>query len=273
MKKSIIVLGLALAAVSCNINEPKPFDDKDAFAAFPTAAVSVAENGGSVSVPVHLTSLSGVATSVSYTIKDGSAVQGKDFEVIGGTGVINFAAGESEKTIDFKVIDFPGVFTGDKSFTIELTSAGDVALGAATSAKVTISDLDHPLSKILGTYTGSYADYWGDEYDAEITFKKDASDLSMVWIYGICPYFNMNGYPGPVYGIVNEDMTQIAIPQEQSIGYSTAIVVSADTDGDIIFSISPDGKTITFENLFGVYLPGSGWYSLYVPGTQINKVD
>lgn len=275
MKKSIILLGLALAAVSCNLNDLKSFDDNDAFAAFSTSAVSVAENGGTLSIPVHLTSLGGVATSVSYTIKDGSAAQGKDFTVAGGTGVLNFAAGETEKTIDFNIIEHPEVFTGDLRFSVELTSAGDVALGAATVATVTINDLDHPLSKILGTYTAHYVSYWGDEYDAEITIDKDPDDLSMVWISNLDPYFASYGYTAPkynyFYGIVNEDKTEIALPVGQLVGYDDVELATTD-DLPVVFTISPDGKTLTSTGMFGV-AASDGWWELYLPEIVFTKVD
>lgn len=274
MKKSILLFGIALAAVSCNINDPKPFDDADAFAQFSSAKVTVAENGGKVSVPVHLTSLNGVATSVSYTVKDGTAKQGTNYKVSGGTGVINFAAGESEKTIDFEIIDLKDVFTGDLSFTIELSSAGEVNLGAATTATVTITDLDHPLSKILGTYTAHYVSYWGDEYDAEITIEKDPDDVSMVWISNLDPYFASYSYKAPTYnyfyGNVNDDKTILSIPVGQAVGYST-VTLETTTDAPVQLSISEDGKTLTSLGMFGVY--SGGWWELYLSGIVFTKVD
>lgn len=276
MKKSILALGVALAAVSCNINDPKPFDDADAFAAFSTTSLTVSEDGSKVSIPVHLTSLSGVATSVSYTVKDGSAVQGTNFTVSGGSGVLTFAAGECDKTIDFDIINNPGVFTGDLSFSVELTSAGDVKLGASTTAKVTITDLDHPLSFILGTYTGHFVSYFdGTEYDGEISFEKNPSDVSMLWVNNLDPFFAENGYVAPkanrFYANVSEDKHTITIPVGQDVGYTDTTLESGD-DLPIVLTVSEDGKTITIESMFGTADP-EGFWEAYLGGVVLTKVE
>jgi hypothetical protein len=111
---SIVVLGFL--AASCNINEFPTFDDNDAFAAFPTASMKIAEDGGTLNIPVHVTSLKGVATTVTYEFVNGSATQGVDFEDASGTGSLSFGAGESEKNIVVKILPHAGVFTGDRTF-------------------------------------------------------------------------------------------------------------------------------------------------------------
>ncbi|MBR5633965.1 MAG: hypothetical protein IKW78_02125 [Prevotella sp.] len=81
------------------------------------------------------------------------------------------------------------------------------------------------------------------------SIKKDASDQNKVWIYNFTPA----GFPDAIYGIVNDDKTEIRIPVNQAIGSNSSydVVLEAYTnegnDGItdfIVGAISEDG-TIT----------------------------
>lgn len=279
---SIVVLGTLVA--SCNLNEFPTFDDKDAFAAFPTASMKIAEDGGTLNIPVHVTSLGGVATTVTYEFVNGSATQGVDFEDASGTGSLTFSAGETEKSIAVKILPHIGTFTGDRNFTVKFKSTGDVKTGASNSCSVTINDTDHPLASILGSYSASkVADYWGDEYDFNITLSKDASDVSKIWISNLDPYFASYGYTAPnynyIYGVVNDDVTLITIPRMQQIGYSTVVfngLDDADPDAaagesDILIEIRDGGAKLVVLTAFGTYNAGDGWWSLYPGNLTLTK--
>ena len=133
---SIVVLGSLVAG--CNLNSMPIFDDEDAFAAFPNNAMKVAENAGTLNIPVHVASFSGVNTTVTYEFVNGSAKQGVDFEDASGTGSISFSGSESTKNITVKIIEHPGVFTGDLNFSVKFKSAGDTKIGASNTCTVTI---------------------------------------------------------------------------------------------------------------------------------------
>ena len=279
---SIVVLGTLLASCS-KLNETPTFDDKDAFAAFPTRSLKIAEDGGTLNIPVHVTSLNGVATTVSYEFVNGSASQGVDFEDASGSGTLSFAAGESEKNITVKILPHLGTFTGDKSFSVRFKSAGDVKIGVGNTCTVTINDIDPPLSAIFGTFTGSAADYWGDEYDFAVTLSKDESDVSKVWVSNLDPYFASFGYTAPdynyIYGVVNEDKTMITIPRQQPTGYETVVFDAFDDPdpamaggtGDILIEIKDGGSKLVFVNAFGTFNAGDGWWSIYLGGLELTK--
>ncbi|MDY6248923.1 MAG: leucine-rich repeat protein [Prevotella sp.] len=113
------------------------------------------------------------------------------------------------------------------------------------------SENEHPLAFILGVYDAHGEDYY-DNWAVEnwsATIKKDDSDPSKVWIYDFTPA----GFPDAIYGIVNEERTEIRIPVNQTIGSNSSydVVLEAYTNnGDeditdfIVGTISEDG-TIT----------------------------
>lgn len=280
---SIVVLGFL--AASCNINEFPTFDDNDAFAAFPTASMKIAEDGGTLNIPVHVTSLKGVATTVTYEFVNGSATQGVDFEDASGTGSLSFGAGESQKNIVVKILPHAGVFTGDRTFTVKFKSAGDVNMGANNTCTVTINDLDHPLSAILGNYHCKTGDAWGGDNEWTMTFMKDASDVSKVWIYNIFALDNLAGMDTIFYGIVDEDMTTITIPlgQESEYKYSNGKPITllgfdgeeGWDEGSMVVSIKDGGKTLVWDPGFGpwAWIEGAGNLNILYGGFTCTKID
>lgn len=280
---SIVVLGFL--AASCNLNEFPTFDDNDAFAAFKTSSVTVAENVGTVNIPVHVTSLKGVGTTVSYEFVNGSASQGVDFEDASGSGTISFAAGESEKYITVKIIEHPGVFTGDLRFSVKFKSTGDVKAGASNSCAVTINDLDHPLSAILGSYSCKTKDAWGGDNEWTMTFIKDDSDVTKVWIYNIWAADSWAGMDRIYYGIVDDDMTTITIPlgQESEYKYSNGKPItllgfdgeSGYDEGNMVVSIKDGGKTLVWDPDFGpwAWIEGAGNINILYGGFTCTKID
>ena len=282
---SIVVLGALVA--SCNLNDFPTFDDKDAFASFSQSSMKIAEDGGTINIPVHITSLSGVATTVSYEFVNGSATQGVDFED-SGNGTITFAAGESEKNIAVRIISHLGTFTGDRSFSVKFKSTGDAKMGASNSCSVVISDIDHPLSALFGTYTATAFSQWYGDFAWEVVISKDASDVSKIWMTDPDPYFASYGYSATIYGVVSSDMTQLVFPSRQThvSAYDTSIVgfdsedpYEATAESDIIATIS--GGTITYTNAWGVFYVPDGYdvvlniddeyYAVYDAGTTLKK--
>ena len=260
-----------MALASCqNLNQEPVFDDDDAFVAFDIATKSVSEDGGSISIPVTLASVAGLSSTVSYEFVDGTAALGKNYKPADESGILNFDSGNRTAYINVEILDNPGVFTGDLDFTIKFKSTGSVKEGAENACVVTITDNDHPLSAILGTYTaypaGSNAGY--TQYDVEIT--KDPDDLTMVWFYGLAHFAVANGANPGIYGYVKVDENgvpvSITVPSDQPIGLSTSsgdLVIYgmdaetfADAENDvptIEFAVTEGGKRITMLNAFYIH--------------------
>lgn len=222
MNKIYLYLTILVSIVlfsACNLNESPKFDDKDAFVAFGGSAFSAKETDGVLKIPVRLSSLNNVSSTVTFEVIDSTAVSGTDYELAGGATVLNFDGSDPVQYIEFNILPHEGEFTGDRIFGIRLVSPGSVDMGNNDIVYVTILDTDHPLSDILGEYTGSGDDAWGggiETWDG-VVFEKDEKDVTKVWIKNAV---FANPYVGRIYGVVNAEKTEISIPVPQEFGVS-----------------------------------------------------
>ena len=222
---------------ACNLNESPVFNDADAFVAFGGTSFSAEETDGVLEVPVRLTSLDGISTAVTFEVFDSTAVAGIDFELSGGATVLNFDGSDPVQNIEFNILPHEGEFTGDRVFGIALKSAGEANLGGNDTVYVTILDLDHPLSAILGTYTAVGTSYYNGTESWTVTITKDPEgDVSKVWISNLVA--GGSSASTPLYGVVNEEKTELKIPVKQTVAVSTSYP-------SILFGgyYGPDGTT------------------------------
>ena len=113
------------------------------------------------------------------------------------------------------------------------------------------SESEHPLSFILGVHDAQGEDY-GSNWAVEnwtASIKKDDSDPNKVWIYSFTPA----PFAHSIYGVVNEEKTEIRFPVNQPIGsysnYDVVLEAYINEGNDkitdfIVGTISEDG-TIT----------------------------
>ncbi len=298
MKRIKSIYGLLVAGVllfvSCNINEEPTFDDKDAFVAFTNATMSIGEEESKLEVPVMLTSLSGISTTVDFEVVAGdgtTAIEGTHYTIDGGSQTLAFTKDAPTQYIKLNIID-DDVFTspGYQTITLSLKTPQDVNLGASKTCKVTIQDNEHPLLFILGTYAASASSYFSNRgsFDWDITISRDPDDLSKVWIGNLEPYFAANGFIAPkannFYGVVNEEKTEIRIPVGQKIGYSDGgvdVVLAGFTGPDpdeseelstgqnIIITILENGAKLRIESAYGA--ASDGWWNLMYGNQTITK--
>jgi hypothetical protein len=289
MNKILLYLTL-LASVTlfgaCNLNESPEFNDADAFVAFGGNSFSVEETAEVLKVPVRLTSLKNLTSTVTYELIDSTAIAGRDYELSGGATVLNFDGKDPVQHIEINILPHEGVFTGDRIFGIALKSASNVSLGSNDTVYVKILDLDHPLSAILGDYAVYGPNYFSnrdDNWTVKLE-KDDEGDVSKVWISNLV----VAGTNQKVYGIVNEDMTKIEIPVKQTIATSSSynsIVLEGFDNADINSAdLLPDGSKLTMTLtqdspiVFTMDLPfGShiidvdSWYSIVLAGATFTK--
>mgnify|MGYP002622668626 CR=1 FL=1 len=288
MKIYKLAYGMVAAAfltfTSCSNDQPS-FNDADAFVAMTNSTASVSETEGSIEIPVLLTSLSGIETTVDFEItipETAGAVEGEHFTLVNSSKTLTFTKDAPTQIIKLNIID-NDEFDGDVNLTISLVNPNGVNLGANATCKVTINDDEHPLAAVLGTYTGVGDSNWGDALNWTVQIVKDADDLSKVWIYNLVP----GGTTNPVYGTVNAEKTEIAIPIGQTIYESSSY------DGILEAFYGPDGAedipsgdsmigviangTITFNDYFGshAYKAGTttsaGWFEIVIPGAKLTK--
>ena len=134
------------ATVTIQDNETQPV------IALSSATFTVSETAGTAAIGLVRTGDTDTACSVSFAASGGTAVAGRDYNTL--TTTVNFAAGESNKTVSVDILDAPG-FQGSRTFNVTLSNPVAATLGATTSAVVTINDNDaQPGGAIAGTYAG-----------------------------------------------------------------------------------------------------------------------
>lgn len=246
----MIATATLVLAASCSKNNPPVFSDSNAFVAFdsPTAVIAEAvpclpsqetdENKGfypqttTLKVPVTLGSVRGIEETVKFTVKDDeylykdyidpegnlddkanwidkTAHAGVNFNLKTTSGTLTFDATNRTQYIEFEIL-YVTDYTGDMKFDIELSTPENVALGYNTKCTVTIGDVNHPLTAMLGAYTMTGQSYWHGMQNWAMTILKDDKDDHMVW-------FNNLHNAGAqdilnVYGNVDDEMTTITIP-------------------------------------------------------------
>ncbi len=106
-----------------------------------SAAYSVREDDGSVTVKVMRSGGSDGAVTVDYATADGTARAGSDYTTDSGT--LTFAAGEVEKTTTV-TIQNDSSYEGNETFTVTLSNpTGGATLGSPATTVVTIVEDDH----------------------------------------------------------------------------------------------------------------------------------
>ena len=279
MKKIILLLNIFALCLfaSCSSNEYVTFDDANAFVAFGGASYAISEEGGSLQIPVTLASVKGIATTVTVEGVDDKAKSGKDYVITDGT--LEFNADNRTAYVEVKIINRPGEYTGDMSFTLKFSDLGGVNAGFQSTTTITINDLDHPLSFILGDWTFSGTKYPSTPTSWTTTILKDAEDDSKVWFYDLMGNPGWAGMDIIYYGVVNPEKTMITIPLGQESEYKyggttpvTLFGLAADLNGydtgNIVVTIEEDGKKLNFGNDYGMwfYIVGAGSIGTYLPG-------
>jgi hypothetical protein len=276
---------------SCDKNDPNVFDDKDAFVAFDAVSVTYAEDyskdGATFKIPVTLASVKGVEETVKFEVvtpEQKGAVAGVNFELVTTTGVLSFDAEKRTQYIEFKTLT-DGEYTGDLKFSVKLLPSETLPVGSESECTVTISDIDHPLTFMLGSYTATGVNYWNGPTTWTMTFYKDAEDDHKVWIDNLFEKESWAADDTRYYGIVSDDNTTLNIPfgQESEYKYSNGKPVTLlgfdgsngyDT-GSVDAKIIIDGAKVTIdfgtEWGFWVWIEGAGNLNIVKPGITAVK--
>lgn len=284
--KSIYALVIAVIFTASCSNDLPEFDDKDAFVSFTMTTMSVGEEKDTLDVPVLLTSLAGLSSTVNFSLGENStAVEGVHFRIKNASNTLTFTKEEPTQYIQLEIIDNT-TFDGDVTLSFVLSNPQGVNLGAAKTCNVTIEDDEHPLLIILGSFTAKGESAFNGTEEWNVTIEKDPEDLSKVWISN----FVNGGSNKKVYGKVNADKTEILIPVKQEILESASyphILLDGFSDeegeveipvgGNIVGTIAEDGA-ITIQDWFGsqVYTDeaateSAGWYNVYLRGVVLKK--
>lgn len=289
MKKTFRILTAAsvvLLSLACSRLEKF---EHHTFATFNDSEYIVEETVGTLKVPVTLYNSDGNVNVVVKTV-DGTATGGKDYSIVEpASGVLAFAQGETTKEITIQINNHSGEYTGNLGFSVELSSSTDgLEVGSVSAVSVTIKDLDHPLSKLFGVFSGAAPGYWGDAYTATVQITSDPKDVNKVLVYNLDTYLASNGLTAAkgynIYsGEVNDKQNTITIANNQRTGYTHstqgALVITgfdapspdeATGYSDIVLNYNSDYSAISIANAFGVRT-SEGWYEIYLGGITLAK--
>jgi hypothetical protein len=131
---------------------------------FSGSAYAVGEDGSSVVLTVTRTGATGGVVSVNYATSNGTATGGADYAT--QTGTLNFADGETSKTITISILE-DQIVEGDETFMVTLSNpTGGATLGSPATATITIGDNDtcsytlpnanRAVSSSVGTFSDAY---------------------------------------------------------------------------------------------------------------------
>ena len=288
---SFLLAGAAFLA-SCDKNEPNVFDDKDAFVAFDATSAMYAEDysadGATFRIPVTLASVKGLEETVKFEIvtpEAKAAVEGVNYELLTTTGVLSFDAENRTQYIEFKT-KADGQYTGDLKFSVKLLASETLLVGKESECVITISDIDHPLSFMLGAYTATGVNYWNGPTTWTMTFYKDAEDDHKVWIDNLFEKASWAAEDTRYYGVVSDDNTTLNIPFGQTSEYiysatGTPVTLlgfngsSGYDTGSVDVKIIVDGGKVTLdfgtEWGFWVWIEGAGNLNIVKPGITAEK--
>jgi hypothetical protein len=101
------------------------------------ATFTVPQGAGTVPVTVNRVGGSSGAISVGYATANGTAVAGTDYTT--ATGTLDWADGDASSKVFYVPISDATPFTGNKTFTVQLTNADGASIGSQSSETVTIT--------------------------------------------------------------------------------------------------------------------------------------
>ncbi len=111
-------------------------DDPQAKGGFSSGTPSVAENAGSISIPVTLDKAAESDVTIHYATSNGTASSGSDYTAVSGDLAI--LAGETSGSISVPILN-DSIYEGNETFTVTLSSPVNAELSTA-STTVTVTD-------------------------------------------------------------------------------------------------------------------------------------
>ena len=254
LKYLILAVGTLYVIASCDDNIPQSFNAEDSNASFSKTTASVNENATEpLEIPLVLASIPGsgkvtVTLAVSTEGDTNPAIEGEDFTI--DNKEITFEEGYGTQNIVIRPID-NNVFTGKKTFTLTIASSTpELKESVQNSVKISITDDEHPLSYLFGTYAMegiliSQGQASPNGYDVTIA-AHDAGALNEIEVDF--------GYPEVVLASVGEEdgETVITFYKNQDVGeaqagYIAHFVWTTVEDGKQYYS-ETDNVMATYDN-------------------------
>lgn len=229
MKKIYLVLAAALAFSAISCDRTNPYHGESSFVTFSCEnTYSLREDAGSFVLPIRVIGEHG-NFSVTVSGEDGTAKNNTHYTILEpASGVLGFETQDTVKYVRIGVKHIEGyVEPGSVDFKVNIDNAtAGIERGSRRTVAVTITDADHPLSDIIGSWKVKAYDAQSNSSYSEVNYimnlKAYDGDVTRVWCDGINSFAQtMKGYGykiNDVYGIVSEDHSTISFPCGQEGG-------------------------------------------------------
>ncbi len=267
MKRINIILAamVFLSLLSCNRKIEFPHET---FVTFDNVTFSVNETVGKISIPVSVYNPTGGEVMVTVTGIDGDGDKGavieRDNEITSpALGVLTFAGSEHTQNIEI-TLKHDRTLTGTKNFKVRLQSVTDgINVGGFNVATVKILDAEHPLSPMIGQWTGTLKGLTGTDYETTINIEAvddDDTFTKLTLDSGIDPLYGKGR--DVTYNATASDGV-IVLPSEQLNGYENFYLqgIALDASGNITSLTESFGFVLQDGKL---YLAGP--YAVVAPG-------
>jgi len=201
-----------LAQVTIQEDEPSPT------VAFESASFSVAEDGGSISLNVVLSSPCVFPVSVTFATADGSTTAGSDYTAT--SQVLSFPALSSSQPVGVTILD-DGEAELDETVTLSLSAPSGAALGTPSVATLTILDNEpRPIAVITSPPNGLV-------YNAGDTLVMDGSSSAVpagnqVWFAALD-----SGSGDPMLAVHSTSALSTSCMSGDADGYVIRLVIAA----------------------------------------------
>jgi len=235
---------LALFLTACE-EERILFPDEYSFAAFEDPTGTISENTSSIlKIPVYLASRPGSPFEINFEFQqdslDNPAVEGEDFILLNESKSLKFEMGTGYDTIRIQTINNEAR-DRDKLLLIHLSEHESIDIGLNNdyySYLVTISDDEHPLSLLLGSYDVLAKSVWGSGLDQnyQSIIKAHPDDETKLIIEGI-----IDGVTEEVEAEVDLEEGIIYVHPGQNLGeleYGPMQLVNGEIANDQIYLLN-----------------------------------
>jgi hypothetical protein len=210
--------------------------------AFAVPTTSVNEDAGVIQVVVQRSGGTGSPMSVAYSPSSGTATAGSDFVL--ADGVLNFAAGETEKSIAVAIGNDPDIELTE-AFTITLANpVGGAVLGATSMHTVSIDSEDGRGQIAFGSAASTVAETAGT---ATISVLRSGALTNPMSVN----YATASGSATAGSDFTTTSGTLTFAPGETEKQIAVPITNDADLENDETFTVTLSGAGITGDAVLG----------------------
>lgn len=181
-KISNILIAAAVTASFASCNKAEFVTSQ--FVTLNASTLTYSEDDGIVAIPVSVFGID--ECTVTYSITDGTAVQGEDFTIVdkdgqpNTTGVVKVAQDKEKNDSIWVKLNYDPTLTRGKTFTVNLLSSATagVTVSGTKQCSVTINDLEYAVSAYFGSWSGS-TDKGDIAFDIkEYDIEKDPDEIA-----------------------------------------------------------------------------------------------